>query len=496
MGKAKKYRELILQRIRQRNWEKRNRRKKKFERGNTQPIEKRIGLPVPRKFRRTNNLKNFSQTKNNRTPNLKRNYYLSKHLPINLNYLLMTEKSPLFLEKIKKENYRTEGIIEIPKMFSIIEAPVESYLSLKKIISALLLEGNQEVILDYKNCEKVGLGTQVLLDIILIDFLRFSNKCRQIDRNHKDYFPIKIGGVNINNEEVQKMMFSVGSPVTLKVREQNFSDIIPYKLCIHDNEKEKDYNKRIEKKELDTTEMADYVIDSLARMNKKLTPTRIDDLCTVIGEILINAEEHSTTKFRFSIGYFKEEKIENKHYGIFRLVILNFGKTIYEKFKDDDCPNKEIVAKMKELSKAYTRKKFFSLNKFEEENLWSLYALQEGVSSVSPTDFKRGNGSIRFIDSFFNIKGSIEVDNISNLNIQSGNTRIHFNGEYSIVTKTNFNNDTFKVMTFNKSGNIEEKPDSRFVFQTKYYFPGTIISAKLFFNDDDFEKINQIKHGN
>ena len=58
------------------------------------------------------------------------------------------------------------------------------------------------------------------------------------------------------------------------------------------------------KKNLTQTEMADYVISSLERMNKELTPEKLDDLCTVIGEILINAEEHSSTKYRFSIGLF------------------------------------------------------------------------------------------------------------------------------------------------------------------------------------------------
>jgi hypothetical protein len=235
--------------------------------------------------------------------------------------------------------------------------------------------------------------------------------------------------------------------------------------------------------------MADYVIECLARMNKKLTSVKRDDLCTVIGEILINAEEHSTTKYRFSIGYFKEVNIDNNHFGIFRLVILNFGKTIYEKFKSEDCPNQEIVTKMKNLSQSYTKRNLFFQREFEEENLWTLYALQEEVSSISPTEYKRGNGSIRFIDSFFNIKGSQTIDDISYLTIQSGRTRIHFNGEYSIVNKINSNNESYKVMTFNDSGNIEDKPNSKFVYQTKEYFPGTLISAKLLLNDDDVEQL-------
>lgn len=492
MSRKNNNRNKTYQRIKQKLWEKKKRREKELDKRKIQFHEPRIGLPVPRKFRRYQNTSsNLNKLSNKEISSKKRTLYIKKHLPTNLNYLLNTSESPFNIEKIRQHNYKSDGVVELPKKFSIIEEPEESYLAIQKTISALLLENNSSFYLDYSNCEEIELGSQVLLDIILKDFLRFRNKCQKIDRNHKNYFPSNIGGKNINNEEVQKLIFSVGSPVTLKVREEHeFPDIIPYKLCIHDNERERNYEKRIEQKELDTTEMAEYVIKSLARMNKKLTSEKRDDLCTVIGEILINAEEHSTTKYRFSIGYFKEVNIENKHYGIFRLVILNFGKTIYEKFKSVDCPNQEIVSKMKSLSHSYTKRNLFFQREFEEENLWTLYALQEGVSSMSPTDYKRGNGSIRFIDSFFNIKGSKLIDDISNLTIQSGKTRIHFNGEYSIVSKINSNKESYKVMTFNKSGNIEDKPDNRFVYQTKHYFPGTLISAKLLLNDEVVEQLN------
>lgn len=488
MAKRRKNRIKIFQRIRQNYWKKKKRRNKRLHKRKVL-YKQRKELPIPRKFRRQRNISNINSSHIKKTSINKRNLYIKNYLPTNLNYLVKTIESPFNIEKIRKQNFKSNGTVELPKNFSIIEEPEESYKAIQKTISALLLEDNNSLLLDYKSCEKIELGSQVLLDIILKDFLKFRAKCQKIDRNHVNYFPILVGGINIENDEVKKMMFSVGSPVTLKVKEYTFPDIIPYKLCIHDNEREQNYEKRIEQKELDTTEMADYVIDCLARMKKKLTSAKRDDLCTVIGEILINAEEHSTTKYRYSIGYFKEVNIKNNHYGIFRLVILNFGKTIYEKFKAEDCPNKEIVSKMKKLSESYTERNLFFKREFEEENLWTLYALQEEVSSISPTKFKRGNGSIRFIDSFFNIKGSQTVDDISYLTIQSGATRIHFNGEYNIVSKTNTNNEIYKVMTFNNSGNIEDKPDSRYVYQTKDYFPGTLISAKLLLNDDDVEQL-------
>ena len=95
-----------------------------------------------------------------------------------------------------------------------------------------------------------------------------------------------------------------------------------------------------------------------------------------------------------------------------------------------------------------------------------------------------------FIESFFNIKGSKEADNISKMTILSGRTEITFDGTYGIIQKIKPNGDKFRVMTFNDSGNIEEKPDNKFVTCNTDYFPGTMISARILLNDDDLKQIN------
>lgn len=464
-------------------------RRKKKKRNIVTIIPKRK-LEVPRSFRR-NILSKYSLPKaiSNKYFLDRKDTFINKNLPTNLKYLITVSNSPLNFEQIKKENFFSNGIILVPEEFSILDNPNKSYLVLKQLISALLIENNDSVLLDYRNCKKVELSTQVLLDIILKDFWSFRTKINQLEKLKSKIFPSIIGGINIYDEEIQKLLFSVGSPTILNNTEKKFKDIIPYKLCIHNNEKEKDFQKRIEQKEIDTTEMADYVIECLKRMNKKMTRDKLNDLCTVIGEILINAEEHSTTKYRFSIGYFKEETGNENHFGVFRLVILNFGNTIYEKFKSEDCPNQDIVERMKLLSQNYTKKNWFSSSEFEEENLWTLYALQEGVTSIAYDKHKRGNGSIRFIESFFNIKGSQVVDDISRMSIVSGKTRIIFDGFYNISSKTNINGEIFKVMTFNNSENIEDKPDNKYVYCMDNYFPGTFVSARILLNDDDLKQI-------
>ena len=85
-------------------------------------------------------------------------------------FLLTDLDSPLNIDKINALHYNSHGRIKIPANFSVTENPKESYETLQKIISSLLLEQYDTLIFDYNDCHNVELGTQVLQDIILKDF--------------------------------------------------------------------------------------------------------------------------------------------------------------------------------------------------------------------------------------------------------------------------------------------------------------------------------------
>ncbi|MPS66647.1 MAG: hypothetical protein DI622_09240 [Chryseobacterium sp.] len=373
--------------------------------------------------------------------------------------------------------------ISIPKDFCLNTNIKTSLSFINTLVQFILTDNYKAITIDYSKCKSIDLSAQICLDALLIDTLKF---IRKRDRYFKTRSRIKsIGGENIENFDVRKILFSIGSPAIINKKSYEFPDIVPYHLCIHNKESESLKNSR--RKELDTTNLVQHVIDSLVLINKELSQDSIEDLSTVIGEILINAEEHSSLNQRYSTGYF--QKIDNpnldKAFGIYHLVILNFGSSIYEIFKSPDCKNLQNVEKMHILSEKYTQKKLFSKT-FHEGSLWTLYSLQEGITSTSPLEFKkRGNGSIRFIESFFNLRSSNDKDKISRLNIISGNTNILFDGSYDIIDKT-VGKDTFKVMTFNKSGNIEDRPDGKFVKKINTFFPGTIITAKILITENDF----------
>lgn len=418
---------------------------------------------------------------------LNREQLMDKYIPRNLHYLLYTKSSPFNIFVIKKDHsIRSDnGVIYIPEKFTLCDEgkALESISALRQILSALFLEDNSDVIFDYMNCCYIGIETQALMDVILYETRVFFNKCEKIRANSEARrFPRTFGGKNINHKDIQKMMFSVGSPANLGIREADFEDVIKLPMKSHFLDSKRDPKRMIEQKDLDTTEIVDYVISCTSAMNKNLTKDVIKELSTVVGEILINAEEHSTFHHRFSMAYFQDRTVDNKHFGTLRFVILDFGQTIYDTFKENTkCPA-GIIDKMKALSERYTKLNLFSLNRFEEETLWTLYALQQGVSSVSGK--KRGSGTIAFINSFFKIKGSPEDDNSSKMVILSGNTRILFDGKYRIVESVDENGGKILSMTFNKSARIEDAPDPDYVQKSSVFFPGTMITANILLNDD------------
>ncbi len=78
--------------------------------------------------------------------------------------------------------------------------------------------------------------------------------------------------------------------------------------------------------------------------------------------------------------------------------------------------------------------------------------------------------ALRHIDDF---------DNLSQMMIVSGSACIKFDGTHKIQKKLDENGKSMSVMTFNKSGSIEDQPDNKFVYGNDSFYPGTLISLTL-----------------
>ena len=364
------------------------------------------------------------------------------------------------------------GSLELPEIFSIADNHEESMFFLKRLFNVLYKQTNELIFLDYRKCNSLDVDASACMDLILGGFIIYYKKCTT--KGHQSKIK-KIVPINIANPEVEKVLLSIGAFKNIKGFElQQQSDIIPFPLKIGDTV----LDKRGTLKEIHETQIVDYVVKCLDTLGHALTPESESHLSKVVGEVMANAEEHSNFRYRFAIGYFKKPIEENNDFGTFQLSIFNFGQTIYESFKREECKGFDVVKRMKELSEDFTRNGIFRKAEYEEQTLWTLYALQEGVTSTK--DWKRGKGTIRFIDRFFKLKGNGLNDNLSKLTLVSGNTKIIFDGTYPLkeVKKGN-EKKPYQMMTFNVTGNIHEKPNNKFVTFVPQYFPGTLITAKI-----------------
>jgi hypothetical protein len=373
------------------------------------------------------------------------------------------------------------NIFEVPEPFSLIDNYVETSNFLKKLFNSLYHQSFEQIYIDYKNCTYIDVGASMCMDIILADFINYYKESVKAKRHIKVK---EITPINFEKDNINEVLQSIGAFKTIKGFNIKFDNILAFPIIIGSK---KDFNLPCQR-EVDITKTVDYIIECLAELNKTLTGIAETNLYKVIGEVLQNADEHSDTTNRYSIGYFQKSGNGNETYGIFNLAILNFGNTFYETFKSPNCENIEVVEQMKQLSKKYTSRNLFMPSEFEEETLWTLYALQDGVTRIA--DWDRGNGAIRFIENFYSLKGISDNDNVSKMVITSGHTRIIFDGKYKIVEKPRGKqNKIFKMMTFNEEGDIEIKPDSNYVRYEKNYFPGTLISVKIRMDYENTENI-------
>jgi hypothetical protein len=318
------------------------------------------------------------------------------------------------------------------------------------------------------------------MDLMLAEFIKYIRACHKI--GYRDLYPESINPINFGKDQIMKVLFSTGVYKNLKGLSINYPDIEALPVLINDQ----NFADRWNRSELHLTNIVEYIKKCLVRLGRELTSDSETEFYKVVGEIMSNAEEHSTTPHRFAIGFFQETTGTDSNYGIFNFSIFNFGDTIYQSFKSKNCMNQKAVKQMSDLSADYTKKGWFTKAEFEEETLWTLYALQEGVTSKEK---KRGNGSIQYIENFFRLKGDLDHDNISKLVVISGNTRILFDGSYKIVEKAKMGeNRKFKMITFNENGDIFDKPDKKFVNFAPYFFPGTIISARILIKFDNTNK--------
>ncbi len=415
----------------------------------------------------------------------------SKHLIEVEKRIIKKRRSTIFTfleQKGMFNNVNASNKIVFPDKFSL----TKNYeVSLSKIIETIfsyetILDG--EIVLSFKNCKTIELTCLFLLDNILQSIYNYK---RGLQNSFKINIPNRVKIVYSNDKERNKRLCVFDERLLLNIDEED-KDLVPiYKIISTGKKTSKSY---IESKKKDTTaKITNFINEKLKDSTTvEFTKTGINKLEGLISETIDNSEQHSYYRGEWcASAYFFEDTsrdIDNKVVEA-QIHFFNFGSSIYESFIHKKELNKEMLDVLNETAKKISDKTQF----FNNKNLFTLLSLNEGVSSLHYEDQSRGTGTVKLMESFFEI-GDYE-DSKRKLHplmiILSGETLVKVDNRYKC-----YRSKSGKInVSLNKTKNVYDPPEKSHLINLKKPFPGTMISLRIYLNGGHLkDKLRQESH--
>lgn len=215
------------------------------------------------------------------------------------------------------------------------------------------------------------------------------------------------------------------------------------------------------------TDMIQRAIRETSLPEFVLSPEGYQAISSTIGEHFDNILQHvPDAQHGYLCGFYNKELKEVV------ILIFNFGKTIAETLRINKLPI-EIKDEINNVIESHKKKKFLLFGQsFTESNALTLLALQEGISSRLQYDKSRGHGIMDFIEHCFELNENCKIS------IISGDTAIKIDSNYKIRENT-FLGRKRRILAFNPTNDLYEKPDNKFVCNLPLVFPGVIIETRI-----------------
>jgi hypothetical protein len=237
-----------------------------------------------------------------------------------------------------------------------------------------------------------------------------------------------------------------------------------------------------------TTQLTEYFNGLLKSKGFELSRRGENHFSMLIGEVIDNAEQHSHKNNWFVAGYMSENNVDG--YGECSIAIFDFGSTIHKSLSEAEL-DESLRENINKLILNHTKRRYFSLEKrWTEENLWTLFALQEGISRYNVRgETSRGHGTVNMIEFFLKLGGTNAIKTRSKMALISGNTYILFDGTHKLRT-VNIDGEKRQIIAFNDENDLAERPQQEFVKHLSGKFPGTMIVMKFYLEKAFLESIH------
>lgn len=355
----------------------------------------------------------------------------------------------------------------LPESFSIIDSPEQTIAALAELSKSAHSQRLGSVYIDYEKVQQYDLGANALLDVIVDELSIEARRTRRV-LHWRGKYP--------KNPAHIRFIRALGVIKKLKIQHEYPTQEDAEKLEMFDS-RCRHYIRELRPKQADlkgrvTAKFADHIDRCLGRINKALTPEARSNLCTYVGEVIDNAEQHSGMLDWAIQGYLDTTSPEL----VCEIVIFNFGKSIADTFAL--LPAGSFThGQVNRYVQLHSQKKLFQ-HEWRKEDLYTLIALQGHVSSknTGPHD-TRGNGTIDLIDLFQKVSDECtNGDAEAKMIIVSGSSAVLFDGKY----KMKANDDGVKIIAFNAENDLTQRPDKTYVRTLRgVEFPGTLISLRF-----------------
>lgn len=392
-----------------------------------------------------------------------------------------------------KFNHKRQVVIKVPQNFSLIHNPESAIEVFEELnyIHKLDIEG---VYFDHSACTEIDIGASTVMDIFALNLNNYFRHRKTLD----------FEGAYPKDTKVKSLLISSGIMSHLGVDNDARKNLIdagitkPFNLLSGGrhtstfrvgNSTTLKSSDGASVSDLAATKVVDYFLECLETQGFGLEAEGQAYLTQIVGETINNCELHSGEFCQwFASGYYYSHA--NDQCGELHLSIVNFGQTIYEGLKY--CSKSQKTKdELTNLSNEHSG--FFRINKWDEETLWTLYALQDGVSKEKTDDsgVDRGNGTIQLISAFQSIGGNMN-GGIPEMSIISGNSYIYFNTDpISKLSKVNVGGTERYHVAFNETNDIRKPPSDKHVRKLKNYFPGTAITMRFFLDKKYIERVKK-----
>jgi hypothetical protein len=382
--------------------------------------------------------------------------------------------------------------LRIPKVFSLISNTEETL----EIISSLITVSRhfkplQQIHIDHSSCEEMDLAASAIFDVATLAILK--------------EFPS--GTFNLTGEipksgSVRRLMIAMGLPRQLNINIPRAPDELILDFPLKKGSKQSPGNYQgVSDAERIASDLANHLRDCFRRaagFELPLSVTR--QVLKWLPEVIGNAEDHSETDEWWAISYLAPHNQEaysqslkdggDSFLGECQLAVFGFGRSFYESLSaPDTAPGlKTLVG---ELAKKHSQMGWFTPRNYTERDLWTLYALQDGVSRFAdvPGTIDRGWGTVRMIQAFQRLGSTLTPGLTPKMVLISGDTLINFDSKYQLKEQAVANGER-EIIAFNEGNTLEQRPDRNYVRSLRSYFPGTLLAFRFFIDKANLERMN------